>query len=114
MEDTLKTNVHDGARIGAGTETIVTPNIGKRMRVLGFRLQVHTVTVPGVVELVGRSRTKISGEVYVDANGINYVQDRIRVEMGDGEVMRLRNTSDGTVQWAVFIEDFASVGPDLE
>jgi len=110
----LKTNVHDGARIGAGTETIVVPNTGKQIRVLGFRIQVHTVTSAGLVEIVGRSKTKISGDIYVDSNGLNYVQDRIRVELGPGEVIRLSNTSDGTVQWALFIEDFASVGPDVE
>lgn len=107
------TNVQDGSKAGAGTWNIVFPISGKKMRVIGFRLQVHTVTSAGVVELVGRNGTKVSGEIYVDTNGINYVQDRIRVSLAADEVLRLRNTSDGTVVWAAFIEDFASVDVDV-
>lgn len=107
------TNVQDGSRAGSGTETILVPKSGKQIRILGYRLQVHTVTVAGVVELVGRNGTKVSGEVYVDSNGLQYVQDTIRVSMAVDEVLRLRNTTDGTVVWSVNVEDFASVDKDF-
>ncbi len=108
------TNVHDGARIGTGNETIIVPNTGKRMEIVGFRMQIHTVTSAGIVELIGRNGTKVTGGVYVDTNGLNYVQDRIRVPMRPGEVLRLQNGTDGTVQWAVFIEEFESAPRDTE
>lgn len=108
-----RTQVHDGARLGTGDETIIVPNSGKRMVVVGFRMQVFDVTNEGQVSLIGRNLTKISGEVRVDSNGINYVQDRVRIVMGPGESIRLRNSTNGSVQWAVFLEEHASAPNDV-
>lgn len=106
----LRTNVEGGLITGATTgTTVVVPVSGKFMRVVGFRLQIYSVTSAGSVELVGISGTKVSAPIYVDSNGLNYVQDRIRVEMGQDEVLRLSNGTDGNVRWAVFFEEEASV-----
>lgn len=106
----LRTNVEGGLISGATTgTTIVVPVSDKFMRVVGFRLQIYDVTSAGLVELIGKSGTKVSAPVYVDNNGLNYVQDRIRVEMGKNEILRLSNATDGKVRWAVFFEEEASV-----
>ena len=108
-----ETNVHGDLLEGASTgHNIVVPKSGKRMMVIGFRMQIYEVTTPGTVEFVGNQGTKISERVYADANGMNYVQDRIRVPLGQGEKIKLVNTTDGNVRWAVFIEEFASADKD--
>lgn len=54
--------------------------------------------------LVGNQGTVITGGVYADENGTYYVQDRLRIITGQGEKVRLVNETDGTVDWAVYVE----------
>lgn len=104
------TNVKDGVVTGntAGTN-VLSPKSGKRMTITSFVMQIYGVTSAGVVELVGEDGTKVSGQFYVDSDGLNVVKDAVRINLDTDEQLRLVNGTDGNVRWIVYLEELASV-----
>lgn len=102
MKDFLPANEVESGQLAAGADqNIVRPR--RSLVVVGYRLQIIGVTAggEGIVRLYGRNGTVVSGGIYVDSNDLNYVQDRLRIELAADEALRLANNTNGTVYWAV-------------
>ena len=88
-----------------GVTVISALNSGDRIRILGYRLQIHSAVNGYNTFIEGTDGTVISGHVFSDSNGLDYVQDGLSVQLKAGEDIQIRSRTDGTIVWAVTVED---------
>lgn len=88
--------------------TILSPaNAKDRIRVLGYRIQVHDVGAgdEGVPLYVrGDQKTVISGPLFIGPTGLGYVQDGLNVQLLAGESVEIASRTTGTISWALITE----------
>jgi len=87
---------------GPGIEVVAAAQ--QPLRVLGFRLQVYGATSASDTYVEGADGTVVSGRIYSDSNGLDYVQDNVNVLLEPSEALQIRSDTDGTIAWALFLE----------
>lgn len=88
-----------------GLTVVAARDATDKMRVLGYRIQIHSATKGYNTYIEGTAGTKISGPVYSDENGLDYVQDNLNVQLQAGEGVQIRSRTDGTIVWSVILEN---------
>lgn len=88
-----------------GITVVAARDATDRMRVMGYRIQIHGATKGYNTYIEGTAATRISGPVYSDASGLDYVQDNLNIQLQAGEDVQIRSRTDGTIVWAVILEN---------
>jgi len=104
----IQSKVYDGQidypDAGPGFVVVAPARANRQLRVLGFRLQIYGATIPSTTYIEGANDTKISGGIYSDLNGLDYVQDNLNILLKPGEAAQIRSDTDGTIVWTLFLE----------